>query len=243
MTLPQSLYSSAASPTVQKMVDHLLITFDEKAPQSTKGLRVFQLGLLWRWSQSWSGFCGLTVRWKRQAMGIKALQTISSLLSISTAPRGRRLGMHHRKAAAQELKVSPIVCSSGGKSEVMKSMKGSPHHYRWKPADSTYTVFETMSRRGAAVPRCSWVSRYRIDTGDHQGRICGSARSGLRRDNDKSRLRDNAEGDQEKSSQGISTSSGAQVRQGAEDVDVIDNSYSKFDYQINTKVLPLILNS
>ena len=37
------------------------------------------------------------------------------------------------------------------------------------------------------------------------------------------RLRDNAEGDQEKSSQGISTSSGAQVRQGAEDVDVIDN--------------------
>ena len=32
-----------------------------------------------------------------------------------------------------------------------------------------------------------------------------------------------AEGDQEKSSQGISTSSGAQVRQGAEDVDVIDN--------------------
>ena len=46
--LPQSLYNSAASPTVQKMVDHLLITFDEKAPQSIKGLRVFQLGLLWR---------------------------------------------------------------------------------------------------------------------------------------------------------------------------------------------------
>ena len=59
-------------------------------------------------------FCGLTVRWKSQPLGTKVLETISSLLSTSTAPRGSRLGMHHGEAAAQELKVSPIVCSGGG---------------------------------------------------------------------------------------------------------------------------------
>ena len=75
------------------------------------------------------GFYGLTGAMEKTSQGIKALQMISSLVSISTAPRGRRLGMHHRKGLAVDPKVSAIVCSSGGKSEIMKSMKGSPHHW------------------------------------------------------------------------------------------------------------------
>ena len=56
----------------------------------------------------------MTGAMEKTSQGIKALQMISSLVSISTAPRGRRLGMHHRKGLAVDPKVSAIVCSSGG---------------------------------------------------------------------------------------------------------------------------------
>ena len=40
-------------------------------------------------------------------MGIKPLEMISRLLSISTAGQDALLGMHHSKATAVELEVSP----------------------------------------------------------------------------------------------------------------------------------------
>ena len=96
-----------------------------------------------------------------------------------------------------------------------------------------------MLQAGATLPGCTGIPGYRTDTGDHKCSISSSAQSGLRRDHDESSVSNNAEGTQEKSSQGISTSSHPQLQLKAEDMDVIDNSYSKLDYQINTKVLPL----